>query len=81
MKQKTQRKKYVRKSDLSQHEQNIESLFNAAEKEATLKVTNIGKAGELRPGSGGRTYFHCFRTEFFHKAMNRLAVEGGFRSF
>jgi len=75
------RKKYTRKSDLTQHEQNIESLFKLAEKEAILKITNIGKLGEIRPGAGGRTYFHCFKTEFFHKAMNRLAVENGFRGF
>lgn len=75
------RKKYTRKTDISEHEQNIGSLFKLAEHEAILKVTNIGKAGELRRGKGGRTYFHCFKTEFFHKAMNRLAVENGYRPF
>ncbi len=75
------RKYKLKDKHLTKYEKNIESLMALAEKEARLKVTNIGKAGELRPGFGGRTYFHCFFTEHFHRAINRLAVENGYRSF
>jgi len=66
---------------LTLHEINIESLIPAAEKEAWLRVGNFGTRSEVRPGVDGRTYNHCFFTEFFHKAMTRLAIENGFRAF
>lgn len=46
-----------------------------AEKEAIAKVNEIGKAGELRPGAGGSAYFHYYKTEYFHKPMNRLVLD------
>ena len=69
------------RTTVTDYERNIEDLIPQAEKEARLKVTNLGIGSELRPGVDGRTYNHCFFTEFYHKSMTRLAIEKGLRSF
>jgi hypothetical protein len=74
------RKKYTLSRALTKYEQDINSLIPIAEKEAKAKAKEFGKLNELKPGVDGRTYFHCFFSEFFHQAMNRLAFESGFRS-
>lgn len=76
-----QKRKYILTKGLTDYEQDIRSLIPTAEIEAMLKVVDIGKAGELRPGAGGKVYFHSFFTEFFHKSMTRLAIEKGIRGF
>ena len=75
------RKKYRTRSVINDYERSIEDLMPQAEKEAMLKVINIGRFSEVRPGIDGKTYNHCFFTEFFHESMTRLATEKGFRSF
>ena len=75
------RKKYRMRSTVNDYERNIEDLMPLAEKEARLKVANMGRSSETRPGIDGKTYNHCFFTEFFHESMTRLAIEKGFRAF
>ena len=59
----------------------INRLIPMAEKEAKVKVKQIGVKSEPRPGKVQPFYNHCFRTEFFHKAMSRLAIENELRRF
>lgn len=75
------RKKYRTRSIVNDYERSIEDLMPQAEKEARLKVVNTGIVSVVRPGVDGRTYNHCFFTEFFHESMTRLAIEKGFRGF
>ena len=75
------RRKYRMRTTISDYERAIEDLMPQAEDEARLKVTNIGRFRELRPGVDGRTYNHCFFTQFFHESMTRLAIESGLRKF
>ena len=75
------RKKYRTRIAITDHERSIEDLMPQAEKEAKAKVSKLGKSSEVRPGVDGRTYNHCFFTEFFHLAMTRLAIERGIRRF
>ena len=75
------RKKYRTRIAITDYERSIEDLIPQAEKEARLKVVNTGIVSVARAGIGGRTYNHCFKTQFFHEAMTRLAIEKGFRSF
>ena len=58
------------------YEKEINALIPMAEKEARAKVNYIGVRSEPRDG-----YNHCFFTEYFHRAMIRLAIENGLRSF
>lgn len=66
---------------MNEYEKAVDALIPKAAKEARLKVVNLGIASEKRPGFDGRTYNHCFFTEFFHKAMNRLTIKAGLRQF
>ena len=66
---------------MSAHEKAINGLIPSAESEADEKVKQLGKRVEVRHGSDGKPYNHCFWTEFFHKAMNRMAYAAGLRTF
>ena len=68
------RKKYRTRIALTDYESSLEDLTPQAEKEARLKVLNLGKSLKERLG-------RCFYTQFFHKAMTRLAIEKGIRRF
>ena len=67
------------------YEEEINALIPQAEKEALERIAGRAKKSEKRPGVGkfpsGKPipYSHCFFTEYFHKAMNRLAHEAGLR--
>lgn len=69
------------------YEYDINVLIPMAEKEAISKVNYTGVKSEKRPGakdhvSGKSLYYnHCFFTQFFHRAMKRLAIENGLRRF
>lgn len=58
----------------------INALIPTAHAEAKSKVVKLGKTSEIRPGKDGKDYNHDFFSEFFHKAMNRLATDAGLRS-
>jgi hypothetical protein len=59
---------------------NINALIPAAEKEATEKVKLKKKVSEERPGVDGKPFNWCFWTEYYHVAMNRMAIEKGLRT-
>lgn len=61
------------------YERDINELIPAAEKEATQKVSLLGKESEVRPGVDGLPYKWSFWTEIYHAAMNRMAFEAGLR--
>lgn len=61
------------------HISKINALIPLTETEAKRKVKEFGKVNELRDGALKSKYNHDFKTEFFHQAMNRLAVEAGLR--
>ena len=63
------------------YERKINDLIPQAEREANKKLKNLIEKFEIRIGNGGRKYRHCFRSEFFHKAMNKLAFTSGLRSW
>lgn len=72
------------------YEIEIDKLIPQAEREALREMLHLGKRIEARtriiPGKPGEkedivTYNHCFFTELFHKAMIRLAIENGLRTF
>lgn len=39
-----------------------------------------GHPYEIRYGTDGRPYKHCFWTEFYHTAMKKLAIGAGLRT-
>lgn len=59
----------------------INKLIPLAEREAKAKVNVMGIKNEPRPGKLQPFYNHCFFTQFFHKAMIRLAIENELRTF
>lgn len=62
------------------YEKQINKLIPAAVKDANESVRGIGKQSEMRTSVDGRWLrVHCFFTEYFHKAMNRMAREAGLR--
>ncbi len=63
------------------YEYDINLLIPLAVKEARAKASFTGLTFEKRPAKLGGTYNHCFYTEYFHRAMKRLAVEAGLRRF
>lgn len=69
------------------YENEIDKLIPTADKEARQKVNELGIKSESRVGAfdkeSGKCQFynHCFRSEFFHRAMKRLAIEAGLRKF
>ena len=69
------------------YELEINALIPIAETEAKKIVELSGKRSEKRVGvrdkvTGKYQYYnHCFFTEYFHKAMKRLAIEAGLRTF
>ena len=65
----------------TKYEKAIDALIPIAEKEAVEKVEAIGMLSEPRLGAEGKTYNHCFKTQFFHESMTRLAIEAGIRNF
>ena len=64
---------------MSKYQDDINALISFAEKEATNKVTALGKKNETRIGKGGQKFKWDFWSEYFHDAMNRMAVEQGLR--
>jgi len=58
------------------YEIKINALIPTAEKEARERVDLIGVKSVSKGG-----YNHCLFTEYFHKAMKRLAIENGLRTF
>lgn len=69
------------RGSLTQYERDVEFFIPYAEIEAIKKVEALGVDGEQRCGVDGRTYNHCFKSEFFHQAMNRMTKEAGIRNF
>ena len=65
---------------MSDYVRSIDNLIPIAKKEATRKVAILGKETEIRSGADGKSFNWDFWTEFFHAAMNRMAIEKGFRS-
>jgi hypothetical protein len=63
------------------YERKINDLIPQAEKEAIKQANALENKFEIRAGVSGRTYRHCFRSEFFHKIMNRSAFNAGLRSW
>ena len=70
------------------HTKTIDTLIPQAELEATKMVADLGEDYETRKRVIGKNksgedaftkYKHCFFTEFFHEAMNRLTKERGLR--
>ena len=61
------------------HQRKINALIPEAEKIAIQGINKLKSKFEIRPGIDGRTYRHCFRTELFHGAMNKLAFQAGLR--
>jgi len=66
-----------------EYERQIDALIPKAMKEAHQKRAALGQTYERRAshGSAQGKYNHCFLTQFFHEAMNRLAREAGLRAF
>ncbi len=64
---------------LSDYEKSINALIPAAESEADLLVAAFGKKSEIRIGVDGAKFAWSFWTEFYHKAMTRMASEAGLR--
>jgi hypothetical protein len=64
---------------MTDYEKSIDALIPAAEKEATKKVAILGKETEVRPGVDEKSFNWDFWTEFFHAAMNRMAIKAGLR--
>ncbi len=64
---------------MDEHEKRINSLIPVAEKEAIMNVKLLGKESEMRPGVDGKPFNWDFWTEFYHAAMNRMAIEAGLR--
>ena len=62
-----------------ERESEINSLIPEAEKEASCKVLKLKNKTEYRIGSDGKKFKWNFWSEFFHAAMNRMAIERGFR--
>jgi len=63
-----------------EYEHRINTLIPMAEKEANAKVALTCVKSVIRPSSTGH-YNHCLFTEYFHRAMKRLAIENGLRAF
>lgn len=64
---------------LTDYEKSINALIPAAEKEATRKVAIWEEKNEPRIGADGKNFNWDFWTEFFHRAMNRMAIKAGLR--
>jgi len=58
------------------YEYDINKLIPLAEKEARARVNFIGVKSVPKDG-----YNHCLFTEYFHRAMKRLAIENELRTF
>lgn len=69
------------------YEYDIDALIPKAVKEARKKTAALKARSEKRTGAvdkvtgKGGFYNHCFFTEHFHRAMKRLAIEAGLRTF
>lgn len=63
----------------------LKELIRIADKVATEKVDDLIKAKlpeyYIFMGADGRRAKWWYYTEFFHREMNRLAFEGGIRSW
>lgn len=59
-----------------EYEKAINALIPAAVSEAKSETKFMPS-----PTVNVRGYNHCYFTEFFHKAMTRLAIEAGLRRF
>lgn len=66
---------------MNAYEEKINSLIPAADEIAKLAMEQLGRVAEKRAGAGGTTRLHCFKTEFFHRAMNKLAYDAGLRGW
>ena len=62
------------------HEREVDSLIPKAIKAADRKLKKLPNKHEKRTGSDGTPYKHCFWTEFYHEAMNRLTRKAGLRA-
>ena len=69
--------------ELTEQEKHIEAInafIPAAEAEALNKVLDTGVRYEIRRGvDGKKTHKHCFKTQYFHEAMNRMTRRAGLR--
>ncbi len=63
-----------------EHIDKINAFTSSAEKEATGKMRCLSLPSAPRDGRDGKTYNHCFFTQFFHSAMNRMASDAGLRT-
>ena len=59
----------------------MEELIPQAEVIAEKKLKKLKNKYESRPDGRGGKYSHCFKSEFFHKAINRLAYSAGLRNY
>ena len=73
------------KADQNDYEKAINALIPLAEEEAKAECRRTGKRQEKRKSDPSNrwsaTFTYSFESEFFHKAINRLAFEAGLRSF
>jgi plasmid maintenance system killer protein len=71
--------------ELSPYEKKINKLIPKAEAEAKAMCKKTGKRFEQRQSDPENKWSakiqHCFETEYFHKAINRLAFKAGLRSY
>lgn len=61
------------------HAIKVNQFIPIAEQQADAIVAKSGLFQEIRTGKGGVSYNHCFWSEAFHKAMNKLTSDAGLR--
>ena len=75
---------------MTEYEKQINALIPKASKIADQRVRKLppNKRSEERKSAqaqreinGRHYYYHCFWSQFFHKAMNELAFAAGLRSW
>ena len=67
------------------YEAQINALIPLAESMADARIKGMRKthekrSGKYREGNNGTEYIHCFWSQYFHEAMNKLAQERGLRA-
>lgn len=64
---------------MTDYKRRINKLIPEAEEIAEKEARKHYRRFELRDGVRGSVYTHCFKSELFHAAMDRLAKEAGLR--
>ena len=57
----------------------INNLIPLASHYATVRCKQVGARIVEKPGVDGKPYNYDYWSEYFHKEMNRLAIEKGLR--